>query len=148
MTRAPRFVIALLMVAALAAAHGGASLARGLDADGDGSFCCCPSPEECQCTANCCSHTPTRASDRAGGPADRPTMRSSISCQFPRLPDGSLPGATGHDVAPGTAAHGVRDPEPPDPSTRQSDLAVTRLSDTLFPATSPRAPPGVPPVWC
>jgi hypothetical protein len=139
---------AALLVAALVVAHGGAGLARTLAEVDDGSYCCCPSPEECRCTANCCSHEPAGARPDAAERDQGPTVSASISCHFPNLPDGSLSGTAGPDLQPATAAHRGRDQSPPDSSRRLGAFGVSHRPDSLLWAASPRAPPARLPAWC
>lgn len=139
---------AALLMTALVAAHGGVGLARTLAEVDDGSYCCCPSPEECRCTANCCSHGPARTPGDDAENGLGPSVSASISCHFLNLPDGSLSGAAGPDLQPGTAAHRGRDQAPPDSWRRLGAVGVAHRPATLHWASSPRAPPAVLPTWC
>jgi hypothetical protein len=146
MNRISRVAIALLLLAALSASLASAGLVHALTHFDDESYCCCPSPEECHCTANCCNHGP--AAERDTGSADGPALRSSVSCRFPVLPDGSLSRAAGSDATPFTVAAGQDHAAPADPAARLIELAGTGHYDTLHSTASPRGPPGAPRQRC
>ena len=140
MRRWPQVAIALLLQAALSASLASAGLVHALAHSDDESYCCCPSPEECQCTGNCCNHGPAAEGD--SGAADGPVLRSSVSCRFPVLPDGSLSRAAGSDAAPFTIAAGTDHAAPAHPASRLVDITGTCQYDSLLSIASPRAPPG------
>lgn len=146
MNRAPRVAIALLLLAALPASLASAGLVRALTHSDDESYCCCPSPDECHCTANCCNHGP--AAERDAGTADGPGLRSSVSCRFPVLPDGSLSRAAGSDVTPFTVTGGQVHAAPVHPAARPLELDGVSQYDTLHSTASPRAPPGAARLRC
>jgi len=140
MSRAPRTTIALLLIAALSASLASAGLVHAIAHSDDETYCCCPSPEECHCTANCCNHGP--AAGRDPDTTDGPAFRSSVSCRFPVLPDGSLSRAAGSDVTPFTVTAGQDHAALPQPAARLIELAGANQYDTLHSTASPRAPPG------
>lgn len=140
MKRWPRVSIALLLLAALSASLASAGLVHALAHSDDESYCCCPNPEECHCTANCCHHGPAAEGD--SGAADGPALRSSVSCRFPVLPDGNLSRAAGSDVAPFTVAAGMDHAAPAHPASRLVDITGASQYDSLLSIASPRAPPG------
>ena len=140
MKRRPQVAIALLLLAALSVSLANAGLVHAVAHSDDESYCCCPNPEECQCTANCCHHGPAAEGD--SGTADGPALRSSVSCRFPVLPDGSLSRAAGSDVAPFTIAAGTDHAAPAHPAWRLVDITGACQYDSLLSIASPRAPPG------
>lgn len=146
MRRARRLTVALFVVASLAAAHGGSGLVRSLASDSDGTYCCCPSPDECHCTANCCNHGTARAADRDG--SEGASLKSSVSCHFPSLPDGSLSGAVSHELAKAPASDGERTLAPPDSSRGRLERSIACESAGVSSSSSPRAPPVLPRVRC
>ena len=146
MRRARRLAVALLLVMSLAAAHGGGGLVRTLAAEGDGTYCCCPSPDECHCTANCCNHGTSHAADRDR--SERPSLKSSVSCHFPSLPDASLSGPVAHEFAKALASGGERVPVPSNASRGRIERSAACESAGVFSSASPRAPPGHPRVRC
>lgn len=135
-----RVAVALLLLAALSTSLASAGLVRALTHSDDESYCCCPSPAECHCTANCCNHGPT--AEPEAGTADGPGLRSSVSCRFPVLPDGSLSRAAGSDVTPFTVTAGQNHAAPAHPAARLLELAGARQYESLHSTASPRAPPG------
>jgi hypothetical protein len=139
MNRAPRVVIALLLLAALSASLASAGLVHAIAHSDDESYCCCPSPEECHCTANCCNHGP--AAERHTSTGDGPVVRSSISCRFPVLPDGSLSRAAGSHAAPFTIAGDENHAAPADRAGRLTEFAGTCQYESFHSAASPRGPP-------
>ena len=140
MNRAPRVAIALLLLAAVSATLASAGLVHAIAHSDDEHYCCCPSPEECHCTANCCNHGP--AAERDTDAADGPAVRSSVSCRFPVLPDGSLSRAAGSDVTPFTVTAGQVHAAPVHPAARLVERAGVSQYDTRYSTASPRAPPG------
>jgi hypothetical protein len=140
MIRVPRAAIALLVLAALSASLASAGLVHAVAHSDDESYCCCPNPDECRCTANCCNHG--SATQRSAGTADGPAVRSSVSCRFPVLPDGSLSRAAGPDATPFTVADGEDHPVQIDRPARLIEFGSARQFESLHSAVSPRAPPG------
>ena len=140
MNRASRVSIALLLIATLSASLASAGLVHAIAHSDDRSYCCCPDPEACRCTANCCNHGP--AAEHDGDAAGGPALRSSVSCRFPVLPDGSLSRAAGSDVTPFTVTAGQDHAALVQPAARLMELAGASQYDTLYSTASPRAPPG------
>ena len=139
MRRTPRVAIALLLLAALSASLASAGLVHPIAHIDDTTYCSCPSPEECHCTANCCNHGP--AAERETGTTDGPALRSSVSCHFPVLPDGSLSRTAGSHVVPFTVTAGQDHAAPAHPTARLVEIAGASQYESLHSTASPRAPP-------
>jgi hypothetical protein len=146
MNRMLQVAIALLLVAALPASLASAGLVRALTHSDDDWYCCCPSPDECRCTANCCSHGPAagRTEDLTSGPV----LKASVSCRFPTLPDTSLARATGSDLASMTSIGVTDNAALTDSAGRLIELIGVCRYESLHSTTSPRAPPPVLPAGC
>jgi hypothetical protein len=142
MKGASRVSIALLLLAALSASLASAGLVHAIAHSDDRSYCCCPDPDACRCTANCCSHSP--ALEPSSGEASGLSLRSSVSCRFPVLPEGSLARAAGPDAVPFTVSSREGHPVPSGGAARRLQTTGVRQLENLHLATSPRAPPGAP----
>ena len=140
MSRAPRTTIALLLIATLSASLASAGLVHAIAHSDDRSYCCCPDPEACRCTANCCSHGPDR--EPSSGAASGLSLRSSVSCRFPVLPEGSLARAAGPDATPFTVSSREGHPAPSGGASPRLEATGIRQLENLHFSISPRAPPG------